>query len=106
MISKKTKTSVLFTIFGAKGDLTRRKLIPALYNLYIEGHLPEFCICCIDYLESDLAAFKADLRSAINEFSRNGTAQENEWKKFAACIFYLQRDFNSADTYTSIRKFA
>ena len=50
---------VLITIFGAKGDLTRRKLIPALYNLFIGNHLPSlFAIYCIDYLATAETDFK------------------------------------------------
>ena len=38
------------TIFGAKGDLTHRKLIPAIYNLFIAKHLPDnFALFCVDF---------------------------------------------------------
>jgi len=55
------------TIFGAKGDLTKRKLIPALYNLYADNHLPPaFAIYCVDFLAVDETAFKNDLLEGIN----------------------------------------
>jgi glucose-6-phosphate 1-dehydrogenase len=78
MISKKITTPVLITIFGAKGDLTRRKLIPALYNLNTGNHLPEiFTIYCVDYLATDEKVFKDDLLAGVNQFSRTGVAEKN-----------------------------
>ncbi|HVI43992.1 MAG TPA: glucose-6-phosphate dehydrogenase [Chitinophaga sp.] len=92
------------TIFGAKGDLTRRKLIPALYNLYIENRLPEaFTIYCVDFLTVDMDAFRNDLLGGINEFSRNGKADPKQWETFAERICYLQGDFTHPDTYTQLK---
>ena len=92
------------TIFGAKGDLTKRKLIPALYNLYTDKHLPPlFTIYCVDFLAEDEAAFKQDLLAGINEFSRNGKADEKEWEGFAKNIHYLQGDFLKTETYTNLK---
>jgi len=105
MNQKKIKLPVLITIFGAKGDLTRRKLIPALYNLFISNYLPPvFAIYCVDYLATDETAFKNDLLAGINEFSRNGIAEENKWKEFAAKLFYIQGDFQDAATFLGLKK--
>jgi len=92
-------------IFGAKGDLTRRKLIPALYNLFLSNHLPGvFNILCVDYLPVKPADFNADLLAGVNSFSRNGRADETNWAKFAARLQYLQGDFMNPDTYTALKK--
>jgi glucose-6-phosphate 1-dehydrogenase len=105
MNKRKLSHPFLITIFGAKGDLTRRKLIPALYNLYTDGHLPEiFAIYCIDYLASDEAAFKQDFLEGINEFSRNGIAEEIKWKEFATRLFYIQGDFQEDDTFLKLKE--
>ena len=94
MNQKKIQLPVLITIFGAKGDLTRRKLIPALYNLYTGNHLPaKFAIYCVDFLATDETAFKNDLLAGVNEFSRNGMAETAKWNEFAANLFYMQGDF-------------
>jgi glucose-6-phosphate 1-dehydrogenase len=106
MTLKKITGPVLFTIFGAKGDLTRRKLIPALYNLYLEGHLNTFAICCVDYQETNQANFKEDLHAGINEFSRNGAALPKQWKEFSESVSYLQADFNQDKTYSALKEFA
>lgn len=92
------------TIFGAKGDLTRRKLIPALYNLYIEGHLAgAFAVHCVDFLPTDIDDFRKDLLAGVNEFSRNGKADTKKWKEFAARINYLQGDFTQPNTYIQLK---
>ncbi|ULQ53059.1 glucose-6-phosphate dehydrogenase [Flavihumibacter fluvii] len=91
-------------IFGAKGDLTRRKLIPALYNLYQGKFLPEtFRIYCVDYISVEEAGYKADLRSGVDEFSRNGKTTENEWLAFADHIEYQSGDFLKAETFVTLK---
>jgi len=105
MNEKKPKLPALITIFGAKGDLTRRKLIPALYNLYTADHLPTtFAIYCIDYLASDEKEFKDELLAGINQFSRNGAAVAKQWKEFSANIFYFQGDFQKPETFSSLKE--
>jgi glucose-6-phosphate 1-dehydrogenase len=107
MNKKKVLPPVLFTIFGAKGDLTRRKLIPALYNLFTGDHLPSiFNIYCVDFLTTDENVFKNDLLAGINEFSRNGVAEEIKWKEFAARLFYIQGDFQDSKMFSVLKTYA
>lgn len=95
--------AVAITIFGAKGDLTRRKLIPALYNLYADNHLPSsFAIFCVDFVAVDEQAYRNDLLEGINEFSRNGKADKDKWGIFSACINYIQGDFKQDQTYSTL----
>ncbi len=105
MNEKKAPLPALITIFGGKGDLTRRKLVPALYNLFTTDHLPAvFAIYCIDYLPSDENIFKEELLAGINAFSRNGVAQPKQWKEFSAKIFYIQGDFQKAETFRNLKE--
>ncbi len=104
MIEKKLHPASI-VIFGAKGDLTRRKLIPALYNLFLSNHLPDICnILCVDYLPVKPEDFKEDLLAGVNSFSRAGKANETAWAKFAARLQYLQGDFMNPETYTTLKK--
>jgi glucose-6-phosphate 1-dehydrogenase len=104
MKEKKAPLPASITIFGAKGDLTRRKLVPALYNLYTGTHLPQtFVIYCIDYLASDEEEFKKELLAGINEFSRNGIAEHKQWKEFSKNIFYIQGDFQKPETFVNLK---
>lgn len=92
------------TIFGAKGDLTKRKLIPALYNLYADGHLPtSFAIFCVDFLMVDETAYRNDLLEGIDAFSRNGKADKEKWAIFSERIFYVQGDFMKTETYDALK---
>ena len=101
---KKTYPAAI-TIFGAKGDLTRRKLIPALYNLFLGNHLhSSFVIFCVDYIATDETAFKNDLMAGVNEFSRNGKAGEAAWQDFASHLHYISGDFLKADTFLSLKE--
>ena len=87
------------TIFGAKGDLTRRKLIPALYNLYADNHLPkDFSIFCVDFLPVDSGAYRDWLLEGVNEFSRTGKADKTKWATFSARVNYIQGDFTKKET--------
>jgi len=93
------------TIFGAKGDLTHRKLIPALYNLFIDGHLPvSFSIFCVDFLPVRDDVYKNELLGGVNEFSRSGKADETTWREFSNSVFYVQGDFQKAETYAELKQ--
>ena len=92
------------TIFGAKGDLTHRKLIPAIYNLFINGNLPAvFEVICVDFLAMGDREFKNELLGGVNEFSRSGKAVRPQWEAFSARIIYIQGDFLKIDTFTRVK---
>ncbi|HEV2482135.1 MAG TPA: glucose-6-phosphate dehydrogenase [Puia sp.] len=92
------------TIFGAKGDLARRKLIPALYNLYADDHLPDqFSIFCVDFLTIEQDAYRQWLLEGVDQFSRTGKADSQKWTRFAKNINYIQGDFMQAATYTTLK---
>jgi len=104
-MKEKKLSPAAIVIFGAKGDLTRRKLIPALYNLFLTNHLPEvFTILCVDYLPVQPEEFKNDLLAGVNLFSRSGKADAAVWAKFAAQLTYIQGDFMQAETFTLLKQ--
>jgi glucose-6-phosphate 1-dehydrogenase len=87
-------------IFGGKGDLAWRKLIPAFYNLYIGGFLPkQFAIYGMHYEKMQEKEYEAHLLKGVNQFSRSGKASAQQWKKFVANVFYFEGDFTAEDTY-------
>src|SRR6187402_2746710 len=86
----KTPHGCVITIFGASGDLTKRKLIPALYNLALEKRLPErFAV--VGYARSDMtdASFRDKMREAVKEFSRTGL-KDDVWQQFANTLYYVR----------------
>src|SRR5918998_642630 len=77
-------------IFGASGDLARRKLIPALYRLVQERLLPaEFAIVGLGRTPMTDEEFRAKMREAVVEFSESKSVDEEVWGSFAAGLQFL-----------------
>lgn len=105
MSKSKRADSAVITIFGARGDLTQRKLIPALYNLYVDGNLPaNFIILCVDFVTMDQQAYRDEMLKGVNEFSRSGKADPAKWQVFGQRIVYIQGDFQQDVTYSTVRE--
>lgn len=93
-----------FVIFGASGDLTARKLIPALYNLYREERLPPHVriIGCARRQKTD-ETWRAELRAAVGGFSPRQPVDDAVWSEFAANISYCQGDITDPATYQRLK---
>ena len=84
-------------IFGGGGDLTKRKLIPALYNLLLDNLLPQrYAIVGVGRRTIVDGAFRDSLREGLDQFSRRGQADEDHWLDFAANLSYVSEDVSSA----------
>lgn len=89
-------------IFGATGDLTHRKLIPALYNLWADGNLSSaLTVLGFARREKSNAEFRAELKATATKFSRQ-KIDESLWEKFASSICYYQGSFGSIEQYVSL----
>ena len=78
---RKAVSPCTIVIFGASGDLTIRKLIPALYHLAAEGALPKpVRIVGFARREKDDAAWREELKAGIAQFSRSKTVDEKVWE--------------------------
>jgi glucose-6-phosphate 1-dehydrogenase len=101
MNSKIKSQPTIFVIFGGTGDLNARKLAPALYNLYLEGWLPEqFALIGTGRTKLSDDDFRERMLKDINEFSRSGEAKEDKWAGFGPNVHYQAADVQNADTYT------
>ncbi|GAB2797345.1 glucose-6-phosphate dehydrogenase [Rhabdobacter roseus] len=101
---KKAKPTII-VIFGATGDLTWRKLVPAMYNLYLDQWVdPHFAIIGVGRSEMSNEGFRSHLLDGINKFSRTGKAKPEVWEVFAQTIFYQKADYDQDSTYTSLKK--
>jgi glucose-6-phosphate 1-dehydrogenase len=90
-------------IFGASGDLTARKLIPALYQLFKEKQLPpDFRVVGFARREKTDASWRQELRTALDQFSRTKPVDEKVWQAFAEKLFYCQGDLNDAAAYQKL----
>jgi glucose-6-phosphate 1-dehydrogenase len=82
-------------IFGASGDLTQRKLFPAIYALAARGLLPErFAVVGVARTEETDAEFRARMKAAVREFGRD-KLDERVWKRLADGMHYIAADFAS-----------
>jgi glucose-6-phosphate 1-dehydrogenase len=87
-------------IFGASGDLTRRKLIPALWSLYASRTLPEpFAIICTARTALTDEEFRVRMRDAVVEFARTKPPSEQVWGRFADALSYVPGDPTDPELY-------
>jgi glucose-6-phosphate 1-dehydrogenase len=92
-------------IFGASGDLTRRKLIPALWSLYATRTLPEpFTILGTARTELSDDAFRGQMREAVTAFARVKIPSSVVWDRFAQNLFYVAGDPTRPDLYAQLRQ--
>ena len=89
-------------IFGATGDLTHRKLVPALYNLAADGELPP-AVAVVGFARREKSddEFRQELEESTRKFSRQSVRDEI-WKTFAQSIFYHQSDFGDESGYKTL----
>jgi len=85
----------IFVIFGATGDLSHRKIFPALFDLFAEEILPrDLLVIGFARKPLDNASFRADLRQSCAKFARRGKFSADQWEAFAQRIFYLASDLD------------
>ncbi|WP_233592221.1 MULTISPECIES: glucose-6-phosphate dehydrogenase [unclassified Flavobacterium] len=100
-----TINPTIILVFGATGDLAKRKLFPAFYNLYLDGRMPEkFEIIALGRAENSDAHYRNHVSENLNEFSRNKIASEKEFEQFASHISYLQNDIDKEESYVLMKQ--
>ncbi len=93
----------ILVIFGGGGDLTWRKLVPALYNLCLDNMLPDrFAIFGVDLKEMTADEFRRHLREGVDQFSRRGKSSDAEWNTFAPYLNYLPADFGDSKFFETL----
>jgi glucose-6-phosphate 1-dehydrogenase len=96
---------VILVIFGASGDLTQRKLIPALYDLFLDDWLPDhFAVLGVSRTKMSDDEFRDRLRSGVDQFSRHGESKDSDWAKFAPNAAYQPADPTVPDTHDMLSK--
>lgn len=96
--------ATILVIFGASGDLTARKLAPGLYNLGVDGLLPED-FHLIGYGRSPMSdeAFREAMKQAVAKHSRR-PLEEEIWNKLAANFRYHAGSYADADSFAALAK--
>jgi glucose-6-phosphate 1-dehydrogenase len=91
-------------IFGATGDLTRRKLLPALYRLAQQRLVPsEFAILGTARQTMTDDEFRSAMKAAVAEFGPDDSLDESAWQSFAQRIFYIGGEFSDAALYQQLK---
>ena len=92
--------ATIFFIFGGTGDLTSRKLIPALYNLFLDGWMPDkFAVIGMGRTLYSNEQFRSLLLEDLNKFSRNGKAEQKKWEQFSGNVSFQVSDIKDDRTY-------
>ncbi|MBZ0303569.1 MAG: glucose-6-phosphate dehydrogenase, partial [Anaerolineae bacterium] len=92
-------------IFGASGDLTKRKLVPALYNLYRKGRLPaSFSIVGNSRTKFSHEEWRERMREGVEEFSGKSFDQ-SAWEKFSQSLWYSPGDASEESEMGDLRAF-
>ena len=95
----------ILVIFGSTGDLTWRKLAPALYNLLLNQQLPEhFVVIGLGRKNESSDEFRLRLRDGANSFCECGGVDEKTWNGFAPNLSYISGDFADPATYAALDK--
>ncbi len=104
MLPSRPPDPCTLVVFGATGDLTHRKIAPALYNLSRLGELPPgFSMIATSTSVGAPEAFRAQLRESVADHSRAKPLDEAAWGRFAARIGTAAGDVNAAATYAALR---
>lgn len=102
--NRKPQATILF-IFGGSGDLNQRKLTPALFNLSIDGLMPEeFAIIGTGRTDYSNEKFRDHLLGGIKEFSRRKENPPGSWEAFSEHISYLRMDVDQPTSYEPIKE--
>ncbi len=98
-------------IFGANGDLTKRLVVPALYNLTRSGLLPQpFALIGVDHNDIGADAWRKQLHDFLEEMAKQGggefeatTIDEDAWNTLASAMSYIAGDFNDSGTFERLK---
>ena len=95
----------VLVIFGASGDLTRRKLLPAVWHLSRQGRLPDaFALVGVARTQMSTEEFRRRLRESLNEFVQLGEADAQRVDDFLERVDYVSGDPADDETYDQLRK--
>jgi glucose-6-phosphate 1-dehydrogenase len=91
-------------IFGASGDLSKRKLLPSLYRLFYERRISQnFAVVGSSRTAMSDEEFRNRMKESVSKFLEEAPFDEDVWKSFAQCLFYVPGDLNNPPSYDDLR---
>jgi len=104
LVEDRTGDACAVVIFGASGDLTRRKLMPALYNLAVSRSLPSgFAVVGVARRAKTNDQFRSEMREGVSSFSRRKPIDPALWSDFERGVSYVAGTFDDPKTYSDLR---
>ncbi len=106
-MKKNNIESQILVIFGSNGDLARRKLIPAVYNLYLDNLLPDnFAVLGAGSQEKELQQYRTDVRDALNEFAAAKVkANPQSVEQFLEFVFYKKVNNKDENDFADLKSY-
>ncbi|SFM15337.1 glucose-6-phosphate 1-dehydrogenase [Paenibacillus sp. 1_12] len=96
-------TDTVILLFGATGDLARRKLYPAIYSLYRERKLGDrFAVIGLARRPRTNEQFREDVHASIKEFARYNVTKDEQWESFAEHFEYMSLDTNNVESFKEL----
>jgi glucose-6-phosphate 1-dehydrogenase len=103
--SRSDPETISLVIFGASGDLTARKLMPALFMLWRESFLPErLRVIGVARREKTHDSFRDEMFEAVREHGRDPDVSADEWGRFAERLYYVRHDITDVDEGSELRQ--
>ena len=97
---RKADEPCTIVIFGASGDLTSRKLIPALYHLYLDGQMPDsFRVVGFARRDKTNESWRMEMRESLTIHSRTKSVDDAKWDDFSKNLSYHKGDLTDSDAY-------
>ena len=91
-------------IFGASGDLSKRKLLPSLYRLFYERRISQnFAVIGSSRTPMSDDQFRERMKESVSKFLEDAPFDEDIWKSFAQCLFYVAGDLNEEASYDDLK---
>ncbi|UII29554.1 glucose-6-phosphate dehydrogenase [Fulvivirga maritima] len=101
--STKKPGSTVLVIFGASGDLSQRKLVPALYNLMLDSWLPDnFAMIGVSHHERTTEDLRELLKDGVSKHSRRDFRGNGDWDRLSSSITYYKADFTNPESYKGL----
>lgn len=104
LVDERLPEPCTLVIFGASGDLTRRKLVPALYTLAAERQMPaSFCVLGFARRPYTDDSFRAELKAGCEAFARKRPIEPEAWESFAQKLCYQAGDYDDPASYQALK---
>lgn len=106
MARKNNTEDQILVIFGSNGDLANRKLLPAIFQLYLDNFLPvNFAVVGAGSQEKTVEDFRSELHGHLMQFSPNASGNADKLEKFLHLVYYKKVNNKSAGDFTDLKTY-